>query len=243
MGKPKTSTRVTEVADTLTSGWKYHWAQYIEKTMLPAVAKEAAEFSRQLPSEEDWLRFLSSRTAMSEVNRVSVESTEFGTGVHAVVEAYLLGTPTPRTATKRQLFCGNMIIDWCKQAKVKPILLGGKPAIECSLVSKELSLTGHPDLICTFGDDPTVWIVDWKTSKEMRREYILQMSAYAMMVREMYGLVINNGVIVRVPSDPNVTPQFEVHPVIDLGLYEKAFLSALDAVNFFNRRASWKEVA
>lgn len=255
--------RVTSIASFVNSEWKEFWFKSIEKGskgepgLLDITANECVKFSQQKHSADEWKAFLTSRTAMKEAERIGRESTEFGKAVHSIAEAFLLGQPEPgtitlqdqydkdytRSLTEREKFCGSLLVKWCQEAKVKPIMLGGKPAIETALQSETLGLTGHPDLVCTFGDDPTIWIVDWKTSKEFRLEYKLQLAAYAAMIKEQYGIEINNGVIIRVPSDPNVTPQFEPHIVHDLlTKYFDAFKSCLDAVLFFKKRGRWKEV-
>lgn len=255
--------RVTSIASFVNSEWKTFWYGSIEKGskgqpgLLDIVANECIEYSKHPHTPKEWKAFLSTRTALKEADRIGKESTDFGKAVHSIAEAFLLGQAEPttitlqdqwdkdytRAITTREKFCGDLLVRWCKEAKVRPIMLGGKPAIETALQSETLGLTGHPDLVCTFGDDPTVWIVDWKTSKEFRLEYKLQLAAYVAMIKEQYGIEINNGVIIRVPSDPNVMPQFEAHIVRDLlTKYFEAFKSCLDAVLFFKNRGKWKEV-
>lgn len=255
--------RVTSIASFVNSEWKEFWYKSIERGskgqpgLLDMIAQEIVDYSKTPQTVEFWKTFLSTRTALKEAERIGKESTDFGKAVHSIAEAFLLGQPEPTTITlqdqwdkdytrpltEREKFCGSLLVKWCKEAKVKPIMLGGKPAIETALQSETLGLTGHPDLVCTFGEDPTIWIVDWKTSKEFRLEYKLQLAAYVAIIKEQYGIEIENGVIIRVPSDPNVTPQFEPHIVRNLlSKYLPAFLSCLDAVLFFKNRGKWKEV-
>jgi hypothetical protein len=206
---------------------------------------------------EEWRAFLSNRTALKEADRISRESTEFGKGVHHIAESQSFGRPvgdawldekgTRHPLTERQKFCGSLIVNWCNQAQVKPLMVAGEtgitmPAIELELVSETHKLTGHPDLINTFGDDPTVWVTDWKTSKECRIEYILQLAAYAEMFYEKYKIESQNGVIIRTPSDPNVFPQFEPSTFTNLRTkYFPLFMEALDVMNFFKKKGRWKE--
>jgi hypothetical protein len=256
--------RVTSIASFVNSEWKSFWYRSIEKGtkenpvgLIEVVANECVEFSKNPHTAAEWKAFLDKRTAMKEADRIGKESTDFGKAVHSIAEAFLLGQPEPTTITlqdefdkdytrpltDREKFCGGLLVKWCKEAKVKPILLDGKPAIETPLEDEELGLTGHPDLVCTFGDDSTVWIVDWKTSKEFRLEYKLQLAAYVAMIKKKYGIEIDNGVIVRVPSDPNVMPQFETHIVRNLlTKFFQAFLHCLEAVKFFKNRGIWKEL-
>lgn len=256
-------TRVTAVASFVNASWKDYWYKSIEKGskenpigLFDSVAGECIEFSKGKHTAAEWKAFLAERTAMQEADRISRESTDFGKAVHSIAEAFLLGLPTPttitledkygkeytRAITDRENFSGGLLVNWCKETKVKPIMLGGKPAIEVALQSETHFLTGHPDLVCTFGDDPTIWIVDWKTSKEFRLEYKLQLAAYTAMIKEQFGVVVNAGVIIRVPSDPNAKKQFEQHPVYNLEKYFEAFLSCLDAMKFFTNKGRWKEL-
>lgn len=190
-----------------------------------------------------WWQYWAKSVGIEECERVSKESTEFGKAVHTIVENHLLGTPIPPTFTNRQLFCGDLLIKWCQETKVKPLTINNSPAIECTLTSEKYGYRGHPDLLCTFGEDQTKWIVDWKTSKESRLEYPLQMAAYAHAVEEEHGIIINDGVIVRTPSDPNTEKQFETHPYHDLkNVFFPVFLEGLDIVKYFKKRGHWKEI-
>lgn len=190
----------------------------------------------------EWYKYwVKSTGSVDECERISKESREFGTGVHNVAENHLIGTPLLPTLTDRQRTCGGYLTRWLEETKAKPITLGSGPAVECELVSDKFMFKGHPDLICTFGDSPVIWVADWKSSKEMRLEYKLQMAAYAMAISEMYNISIDHGTIVRVPSDPNVFPQFETHEVHGLLTeYWPVFKSCLEVVQYFKKKGKWK---
>ena len=190
----------------------------------------------------EWYKWWVKKIGVEEAERISKESTSFGTGVHTLVEGYLKPEGSkPDTHTMRQKFCAGLIIKWMKEAKVKPLVMDGKPQIEVELISDRYMYRGHPDLIATIGGEN--WIVDWKTSKDARRGYALQMAAYANAFEEMTGIKINHGAIIRTPSDPNVTPQFEVHEVHNLRTrYFPVFLEALDLYKYFKGKGKWKEV-
>ncbi len=256
--------RVTSIGSFVNSEWKEYWYKSIEKGskgepgLLDSVANECITFSKTNPTAEQWKAFLAARTALKEAERIGKESTDFGTAVHSIAEAFLLGLEEPKTVaredqwgnpytraiTAREKFCGGLLVKWCKEAKVKPIVLGGKPAIETALQSETLGLTGHPDLVCTFGDDPTVFIIDWKTSRENRAEYGLQLAAYCLIIKEQFGVDVNDGAIVRVPSDPNSEPQFETHEYHNLlTKFAPAFISALETVQYFKKKGKWAKAA
>jgi len=193
--------------------------------------------------DSEWWQYWVRNVGVAEADRISKESAEFGTGVHQLVEDYLRGVQTPPIYSDRQVTQANLIIQWCKQSSVKPLIIDGKPAIELELKSEKYKLTGHPDLVATFSDDPTIWIIDWKTSKEARRTYILQMAAYAKMIKDIYKLESNIGVILRVPSDPNNEVQFETHTVYNLQTkWWPKFEAALDLYNFLKKKGEYKEV-
>jgi len=258
-------TRVTEVASFVNAGWKEYWYKSIEKGtkenpvgLIELTARECVEFSKTAHTAEEWKAFLENKTALKEADRISRESTEFGKGVHHIAESHLLKRPIGNSwsddsgnvhpLTERQKFSGGLITKWCDDAKVKPIEVTGitgikMPAIEIELISEEHKIVGHPDLINSFGEDPTIWITDWKTSKECRIEYVLQLAAYAHMLWEKYRIPCDNGAIIRTPSDPNVFPQFETHTFTNLRTkYFPLFLEALDVVNFFKKKGKWKEL-
>jgi predicted RecB family nuclease len=190
--------------------------------------------------DSQWKQYWFKSVGLAEVDRISSESTEFGKGVHSIAESFLTSIPSTFVLSDRQKYCGDLLVKWCKEALVKPITVDNKLGIELDLISEKYKLTGHPDLICTFADTPTLWIVDWKTSKECRRGYALQLAAYAKMLEEQYGLQCNDGTIVRVPSDPNTTPQFETHEFHNLKeKYWPVFEKALDVLHYFKKKGIW----
>lgn len=203
-----------------------------------------------LPSylNSSWKEFWFRKYGFEECDRVRDESTVFGKKVHNIVEAYLRGKEIELVG--RVGVCAGLIIDWCKQAQVKPLVLpqqfedkAGQMAMEFQVRSKELLMVGHPDLICTFGDSQVPWILDWKTSKKMDVSYILQVSMYAQGWFEMTGQKINDAAILRVEKDPEEVPQFEameIHNIFDT--YIPLLREAKNVHDFFEGRGKWKKV-
>lgn len=218
-----------------------------KKTKIKAsVRKPASPYSRVTSVidfiDSAWFKYWVKSVGFEETERIGKESTEFGKAVHSIVENYLIGTPLPEVVTERQQFCGNMLVDWCKQSAIQPVELGGKPGVEVALQSEKYMLTGHPDLVGRFGDQETIWLVDWKTSKACRKGYALQLAAYAYMLEEQFGMKVDDGVIVRVPSDPNSEPQFETHTFHSLRKqYWPVFLKGLEVYQYFNGKGKWKK--
>lgn len=184
-----------------------------------------------------WVKSVGS---VEECERITRESSAFGTGVHKMVENYLIGSPLPELS-ERQKACGSLLVNWCKETQAKPLTINDSPAVECTLQCERYGYEGHPDLLCTFGEDTTPWIIDWKTSKEFKLGYYLQAAAYAHAARIEHGITIKDGAILRVEKDPNKKVQFEVIEMHDLEeKYFPIFLAALDVVNFFKKRDKWK---
>jgi hypothetical protein len=209
--------------------------------------RKAAEYSRVTDIigfiNAQWYRWWVKSIGIEEAERISSESASFGTGVHKIAENHLIGTEIPEGLTDRQKFCGGLIVQWCKETKVVPLILEGKPAVECELKSEIHKITGHPDLIGTFGSGTIPFIMDWKTSKKFKPDFYLQAAAYCMMIEEMYGIKVDDGAIIRTPNDPTVMPQFEVHEMHNLKeKYLPVFLHGLEVFNFFKNRGQWKKV-
>ncbi len=191
--------------------------------------------------DANWKEFWFRKHGFEECDRIRDESASFGKKVHALVEKHLRGEPYELIPNDRVSTCAGLIIEWCKQAQVKPVtLLGGKPAMEFEVVSKELLLVGHPDLICTFGDSPVKWIADWKTAKKMSLGYTLQVAAYALCWFEMTGEKINDAAIIRVEKDPAAEVQFEALEIHNIFEVYVPLVKAAKAVHdFFNKRGAW----
>lgn len=212
------------------------------------VGRKANEYQRVTEVisfiDSAWFKYWVKSVGLEEADRISLESTTFGKGVHSIAENYLLKTTIEAEFSERQKTCGSLITKWIDEAKVKPLLIGEekKPAIELDLKSEKYKLTGHPDLINTFGDSPINWVCDWKTSKKCSRGYILQLAAYAKMIEEQYGIEVNDGAIIRTPSDPNLIPQFETHEFHNLKeKYWPVFEECLDIVQFFKSKGKWSK--
>ncbi len=233
------STRVTAVTDGLVNGWYKWWHKSVNKKIMANLPAECMHFGSEHRGLSEWMRFLEGKTALAEMERVSEESTKFGRNVHSVVEHFLVDSELPANLTEREKTCGGYLVDWCKQVQAAPIQIDGKPAVEVALADEELGLTGHPDLITALGEH--LYIVDWKTSSDLRQGYKLQLSAYAHMLEKQHGIRVDDGVIVRVPSDPNAMPQFEIHEVHGLlTKYWPVFEQGLNVFSFYERRGLWK---
>jgi hypothetical protein len=75
--------------------------------------------------------------------------------------------------------------------------------IEQPLIHKGAFYVGTPDLVAVVDDRLT--LVDWKTcragSHRVRPEWLLQMGAYAAMLKSCYDLSVNHGMNVVIAED------------------------------------------
>ena len=188
-----------------------------------------------------WWQYWAKSVGLDECDRISKESREFGTGVHKIIENALNTVTILSPGTNRQSVCAGYILKWLEETKAVPLILpNGSLAMECELKDEELKLTGHPDVVLTING--VNWIADFKTSKDTRHEYPLQMAAYCMMLEKQHGVKVNDGVILRTPNDPNAVPQFEKHEYHNLKeTYLPVFLEALDVMQYFKSKGKWSK--
>lgn len=176
--------------------------------------------------DAEWYKYWVKSVGVDECERISRESAEFGTGVHKLVEDFLLVAPTKIKTTDRQKECADHIIQWLLEQKVKPLY------IEQELIDKKLGLIGHCDLIGEINGHN--YLIDFKTSKKIGKSYPLQLAAYSYMAEKQFKIKIDNGVIVRTPNDPKAEPQFEVQEFHGLRKqYWPTFKQALAVYKYF----------
>jgi hypothetical protein len=213
MGRQQIShVRVTAVLDFIDSSW-YKW----------------------------WLKDLAKKTdkPVEEAERIGKESAEFGTKVHALVEDHLRGKWRVDSYTPRQRECAGYLIQWMTEVGATPWVINGVPCIEYTVQSELHKYVGHLDAILNIGGTP--WMVDFKTTSEIRKVAPLQKAAYAQALSEQHGLEVDYGVTLRIDRDPSVKKQFQVKPYSGLRTkYLKGWLFCLGAYNYFHNRGDFK---
>lgn len=134
------------------------------------------------------------RVGIKEANRITAQAALRGTGLHKICERYIGNDPEfDRKAMPTTLIdFGNVqtILD-----KNLSVVLG----IEFPLFSHTLKTAGTSDLVCIWGNTPS--IVDFKTSRKYKKEewiedYFVQSTAYGMMVNENYAIDIEQVVVI-----------------------------------------------
>jgi genome maintenance exonuclease 1 len=137
----------------------------------------------------EWKR----RVGEKEANRISTQAARRGTAFHAICENYLLNEEhLPPNAMPTNVESFRLVRPYLDQH------VGAVYGIEAMVYSKELTAAGTADLIAQW--DGTTSIVDFKTSKRLKREdwiqgYFLQATTYALMVEELTGMQVPQIVI------------------------------------------------
>ncbi len=138
------------------------------------------------------MRFLNewkARVGAAEAEKIKVEASTLGNGMHKNLENYILGE--------------DMKGSYMSQTLAKVVIKHGLSKVteiwgtEVALYSKEL-YAGTTDLVGLHEGIPS--IMDFKNSlKDKKREwiedYFMQLAAYAMAHNEMYNTDINRGVV------------------------------------------------
>ena len=127
------------------------------------------------------------RVGEEEANRISTGAAKRGTSFHQVVEDYL-------RQEKEVVF--QDLIEENRFRGVQPVLDEIVPiCLEAPMLSNKLQMAGRVDCIGVFED--ALSIIDFKTSSSFKEEYMakpwfLQMTAYAIMVEELTGEVVES---------------------------------------------------
>lgn len=175
-----------KLTDEMIHGRRYYTIETGEKfpsitTVLGAKGKE-------------WLNNWRSMLGAEKADKETIRCTERGTAVHAMVEQYLNNDEDPTAGhTREHVGLFNQVRLRLNQ-NVNNIRIQEAP-----LYSKRLGVAGRVDCIGEY--DGVLSIIDFKTSNknkttDMIEDYYLQCTAYAIMYYEMYGVMIEDIVIV-----------------------------------------------
>lgn len=97
------------------------------------------------------------------------EAGDMGTRIHTIAEAMLAGREF--TASPEEAPFADAVARFLAERSVEPI------AVEQMVANLHYGYAGTFDLVARIDGD--VWLLDWKTSKSVYREYSLQLAAYA----------------------------------------------------------------
>lgn len=141
------------------------------------------------PWLDKWRKALGEEKAAAETKRASNR----GTSVHLLAEEYLQN----KTKFSKQHTLNNIKLF----NQIKPCLnkINNIRAQEIPLFSSRLKIAGRVDAVAEY--DGILSIIDFKTSNNNKKEsqvqnYFLQSTAYALMYEEMFGVPIDDIVII-----------------------------------------------
>lgn len=179
------------------------------------------------PGLNNWM----ARLGYKKANAISIKSRNFGTKFHVAIEETLLGKQLSTRDKKIQKLLNNFK-QWRESNNVECL------AIEQHLYSPDLRLHGTPDLVALVNGTPM--IVDWKTSKTIYHEAILQPVGYALLWNETkieplpY---INDALILQFDK---TTGSIIEHSYTDISKLKTVFLHLLDAHDFLHKRGDYQ---
>tara|TARA_X000000368_G_C23003432_1_gene700010 strand:+ start:889 stop:1557 length:669 start_codon:yes stop_codon:yes gene_type:complete len=188
----ETMTRVQE------DGKRYY--QTPEGQKYPSVTTVTGLLSR------DHIKLWRKRVGEETANKITKQATTRGTRMHNIFEQYL--------RAEEPVFFDNIMESSMFEA-VQPVLDEIIPiALEAGMWSDSLQMAGQVDCVGVWGDE--LAIIDFKTSSKPKEEYMAdgwfhQMTAYAIMVEELTGEVIDR-IVAVVGVDGGFCQVFEADP-------------------------------
>lgn len=153
------------------------------------------------------------RVGAEKANRISAQASSRGTSVHNALEKYLLGDESYLEGVSQDN--KEVLALAIPEINEKIDNIRG---VELKMWSDDLRLAGTSDLIAEYEGELS--IIDWKNSTYVKKDeylksYILQGTAYARMLYEMYGIIPKNIVIcslIRFGADkPNPFLDKDIH--------------------------------
>ena len=154
----------------------------------------------------DHIKLWRERVGAEEANRVSTQAAKRGTKMHSLFEQYL--------RQEEEIVFEN-VLDQSMFNAVQPVLDEIIPfALEAGMWSDSLQMAGQVDCVGVW--DNELCIIDFKTSAKYKEEYMAdpwfhQMTAYAIMVEELTGEVIDS-IVAVVAVDGGGVQVFEADP-------------------------------
>jgi len=144
-------------------------------------------------SDKSYLKEWRDRIGDAEADKITKRASDRGTRLHNNAEQYLLN--------ERIDVAGMSMLDkslFAPFSKVLDVHVDNLRAMEYPLYSNTLKLAGTVDLVAEY--DGVLSLIDFKTSKNRKNkedidDYFIQTLIYSLMVEEMYGIKIQQLVI------------------------------------------------
>lgn len=121
-----------------------------------------------------------------EANAITHQAAARGTSLHSLCEKYMRNDADYLKNVRPAAYADFLSVQSLLDMNVSVVM-----GVEFPLFSERLRTAGTADLICTWGNQPSV--VDFKTSKRPKKEewiedYFVQAAVYGQMVKETYGI-------------------------------------------------------
>lgn len=141
---------------------------------------------------------------------VGAVAADYGTAVHDQLFQYFTGNQIEKSPKNPFWVSIKPVIEWADKHKIEPVVM------EDVVYSKKYGFAGRVDFIARI--DGKTAIIDWKTSKELRWNYVVQACAYYLAWNEMHpDRPAQEIYIVRCPKisdpkeiDPDDPPEAEI---------------------------------
>lgn len=163
------------------------------------------------------LRNWYAKLGKNEASKILKTRANFGSLLHKLIEVTLKnGEVSEENYDSNIIKSLDLFKNWIKKHKITV------EALEQHLWSDKYSYAGTTDCIINF--DGKRIIADWKTSKEIYPEYMLQLSAYIMSFEEQTGIKLDGALILKI-RDGEIEEQYKTYDELK-ELFE-VFLAAL----------------
>lgn len=134
------------------------------------------------------------RVGEKEAAAITQRAASRGTNLHSLCEGYMKNEENYRARALPDVLADFLAIQKTLDTNISVVL-----GVEFPLFSERLRTAGTADLICVWGNQPTV--VDFKTSTRPKKEewitdYFVQASTYAMMTKELHNIDVEQIVII-----------------------------------------------
>lgn len=162
--------------------------------------------------DKPWLEAWKNKLGKTAAEKEQKRCAERGTLIHTMCEEFIQNKPLAdiiKSHPNDYLKLFNQM-KYALKGNVDNIFLQ-----ENALWSEELGIAGRVDLVAEYKG--TLSIIDFKTANYMKdianiQNYFQQCAGYALMVEEMYGLSINN-IVVIIANEKGLMAQVCVEPI------------------------------
>jgi hypothetical protein len=203
---------------------KYH-TYHLDGVRLPSVTQILNCIAK--PGLVDW----KVRVGADEAARVSRETADFGTRVHAACEKIALANPLDYLPFPDEIMPFVEAYNVWLACNVARVI-----GVEMRLASTAHQYAGTADLVAEMHDG-SIAVVDLKTSSSVDETFGAQLSAYVTALAEQEGVVATRRIVVRMPrKEPG---KLDVHEFDDHQLDWRAFLAASILFHRYFKAEAW----